>query len=385
MRPSSPVYESWPWRDDPPVGQTLADWQARPRSLKGEIYAPHLRFVGRQGEFLLFRMAYVQRHPDWLALNSETGEVRRFVEVTAMEIMEDLIGVRSASGQEDFAERWGRTQPIGPGRWSRRVQDDQRFERFLRAAGFPVYGFVNEVVAGFRLGAASTSQASNARGPVYAGLVFVEAQHRGLGVVAVGVQSWDPLHRPVEPFGGLVLSPFSHQPPRCDSVLPLRINSASSQVTLMLSRETFYGYVSQLASPLEPVRFVLRSRTVMLAGAAVGVNSEQALALLHCLEPIQDRPPVLQRYELEIKSSIADHSSGPTPELWAVERALYESLRPKNAAKEYGMGDLNCRVAGSIAAPGSHRTGREPLDSSGSCHPTYGRTPNRQCTNKLGS
>ena len=79
---------------------------------------------------------------------------------------------------------------------------------------------------------------------------------------------------------------------------------------------------------------MLRSRTVMLAGAAVGVNSEQALALLHCLEPIQDRPDVLQRYELEIKSSIADHSSGPTPELWAVERGLYECLRPKNAAKE---------------------------------------------------
>jgi hypothetical protein len=46
---------------------------------------------------------------------------------------------------------------------------------------------------------------------------------------------------------------------------------------------------------------------------------------------------------------------------------------------------LNCRVAGSISAPGSHRTGREPRDSSGSCHPTYGRTPNRQCTNRRGS
>jgi site-specific recombinase XerC len=30
-------------------------------------------------------------------------------------------------------------------------------------------------------------------------------------------------------------------------------------------------------------------------------------------------------------------------------------------------------------------SGREPLDSSGSCHPTYGRTPNRQCTKRRGS
>ena len=30
----------------------------------------------------------------------------------------------------------------------------------------------------------------------------------------------------------------------------------------------------------------------------------------------------------------------------------------------------NCRVAGGISAPGSHRSGREPLGSSGSCHPT---------------
>jgi hypothetical protein len=32
----------------------------------------------------------------------------------------------------------------------------------------------------------------------------------------------------------------------------------------------------------------------------------------------------------------------------------------------------NCRVAGGIAAPGPHRSAREPLDSYGSCRPTVG-------------
>jgi putative ATP-dependent endonuclease of the OLD family len=35
----------------------------------------------------------------------------------------------------------------------------------------------------------------------------------------------------------------------------------------------------------------------------------------------------------------------------------------------------HCRVAGGISAPGPHRSGREPLDSSGSCHPVI-----RACT-----
>jgi hypothetical protein len=62
-----------------------------------------------------------------------------------------------------------------------------------------------------------------------------------------------------------------------------------------------------------------------------------------------------------------------------------QALEPNEAPAAATLASELAESAGGVAPPAAHRTGHKPLDLSGSCHPTYGRTPNRQCTNRLGS
>jgi hypothetical protein len=100
---------------------------------------------------ILFMRGYPNRLPDWLVYNQETNAVRRFVEVSSNEVMEELLGGNRAPGQEDLKERWGKA---GEGD-DLRSQMRERFDELqtepyrapdiaeiIKQAQFPVYGLV---------------------------------------------------------------------------------------------------------------------------------------------------------------------------------------------------------------------------------------------------
>jgi hypothetical protein len=59
------------------------------------------------------RRRRLSRMGDFLAINTQTGECRRFVDVNEDEALDDLQGIRPVSGQEEVATFWRNPSPTG--------------------------------------------------------------------------------------------------------------------------------------------------------------------------------------------------------------------------------------------------------------------------------
>ena len=71
----------------------------------------------------------LHRLSDYLVVNTQTGEVRRFVDVAANEVLDDLQGIRPAPAQEDLAKFWGHRKTNGirektRAQFRRQIQDE---------------------------------------------------------------------------------------------------------------------------------------------------------------------------------------------------------------------------------------------------------------------
>jgi len=86
----------------------LAHWADWPFKLDDEPDADKFEFRWPEGDWLLFERGYPNRLPDWIACNKKTKEVRRFVEVSSSEVLEDILGGNRAPRQHDLEERWGK-------------------------------------------------------------------------------------------------------------------------------------------------------------------------------------------------------------------------------------------------------------------------------------
>ena len=98
---------------DPSWGDHLGNWRERPDILAAEPYADRLRFRREWGDWLFFWMGYSSRLPDWLLVNPDTGEVRRFVEISENDVRTAIKGMPAAN-QQDLANRWGESQSARP-------------------------------------------------------------------------------------------------------------------------------------------------------------------------------------------------------------------------------------------------------------------------------
>lgn len=131
-------------------GDTLKNWSERPSELDKEarpkFMATSFVLRNRDGAWLIFERSYYQfswphlskshriiRNPkkdfwwrfkkksvprshrlsDYIAINSQTGEIRRFIDVAVNEVIDDLRGVRPAPAQEELAPFWGKRRPDG--------------------------------------------------------------------------------------------------------------------------------------------------------------------------------------------------------------------------------------------------------------------------------
>lgn len=141
---------------DPLWSDTLKNWRERPPELHAEAKSQFLAtpFTLRQKveSWLLFERSYRQirltrrgkahrtiynprknfgyrfkkqrlsfhRLSDYIAFDTQTGAIRRFVDVALNEVTDDLQGIRPAPAQEDLAKFWGKRKPHGIGERNRR-------------------------------------------------------------------------------------------------------------------------------------------------------------------------------------------------------------------------------------------------------------------------
>lgn len=106
---------------------TLDNWRERPHALdqeRGTRGSPFSRmyFKQRVDTWLLFQRSYGQwawQHPkgfrgaDILAIDPQTGGIRRFVSVDTNDVLADLRGIRPAPHQVELGPYWGRRLPPG--------------------------------------------------------------------------------------------------------------------------------------------------------------------------------------------------------------------------------------------------------------------------------
>src|SRR6266851_4421598 len=165
-------------------GDTLKNWRERPPELdqetKPKFLAMSFALEEKDEPWLIFSRSYPEferprrskpvailrakktfrtrrgsisrrpRHrlPDYVAVNTQTGEIRRFVDVSGNEVLDDLQGIHPAPAQAELAAFWGKRKPTGireraREQFQRQYQDEQhqiRLPDLVHLLPFPIYG-----------------------------------------------------------------------------------------------------------------------------------------------------------------------------------------------------------------------------------------------------
>jgi hypothetical protein len=92
------------------------------------------------------RFWHQSRLGDALVVNTRTGEIRRFVDVSEEVVIDDLQGIRPAPYQKDIAHLWGNPDPTGiQERFIRQYSDENHrilIPALVGLAALPIYGLV---------------------------------------------------------------------------------------------------------------------------------------------------------------------------------------------------------------------------------------------------
>jgi hypothetical protein len=126
---------------------TLSTWREPPAELATEPYSHRLKFRRSWQDWLFFWMGYSTRLPDWLVVNTISGKIRRFVEVSEIEVQAVLNGEVSVPDLSNFSVRWGHPDTWQPGGISsltnlffRSQLNADRIDRRALTQAFPIYG-----------------------------------------------------------------------------------------------------------------------------------------------------------------------------------------------------------------------------------------------------
>lgn len=309
------------------------NWRERPRALdqergtRGDPFS-RMSFTQRVEGWVLFQRSYSYwpwqrppgpRGPDTLAVNPQTGDVRRFVSVGLEEVLDDLRGIRPALNQAELRLYWGRSLP--PGFYQRLAQPylDPRgllqVPSLLQAAAFPIYGLAGQPLelavcsagcqsAGFRLRSVGFSFSSprypQAREAVRIGSAentggafpppnSIAFEHNASATA--GASHAEPPFPSARLFEFYRLSPAE----RAQAGDP-----AVQQVALTIAQESFTGERYFWAHPYPLSWFHLTSEKTRLAGSGLGPSEEEMLHLLEGLVVLNERADLGAEYQLEL-------------------------------------------------------------------------------------
>lgn len=329
----------------------LKNWRERPPELDKEtrpvFMALSPRFQGREGPWLLFSRAYLfierphmrrnararyapqatlrlrkrgrkiqrplHRLPDYLAINTQTGEIRPFVDVSEYEVRDDLLGIHPAPAQAELAPFWGKRQPPGireraQQQFLRQFWDERHhlhLQNLVSLLAFPLYGPADNPF-GLKLTCSlSTRQGINYISSV--GLVFSSPRYPHPSG-NFEIESSDARERnvlfptkDVLAAGGFDFDPDSNLfQTYLSEAQQARIGRPTSwEGDLIIAGTAFTGELSHWTQPVQLSRFLLRSEQIILSGSAYGFTQEELFQLLQSMQPLNHLDEVLSRYQQE--------------------------------------------------------------------------------------
>jgi hypothetical protein len=294
---------------------TLDNWHERPEALDqecGSRWIPfnYLFFDQRVEGWVLFRRSYGHwawerpkihnfRGPDMLAVNPQTGDIRRFVSVAPEDVVDDLRGVRPALYQAELAPYWGRRLPPGFSlRLTQPYHDPHgplQVAALLQAASFPVYGIADRLLdlsmcslgyesTGFRLSGVNF-RFSSPRFPQVREAVHISSAENKPPVVM-------DLYPP---------QPFLFRQYRLSAAEQAQAGEpAIRQLTMTIGQVPFTGECYFWAQPYPLSWFYLKNQKVRLVGSALGLSQEDVVSLLEGLVVLNERADLAAHYQLEL-------------------------------------------------------------------------------------
>ena len=285
---------------------SLATWAERPRALEGEPEPERLIFGPVAHPWVAFMRGYSGWLPDWIAVNISTGQVRRFVEINAFDLVDDLEGVRPAPFQEDLEIRWGKPE-ARRNRESlidryRSADGTESLSLMIEDAPFPVYG-LSENPFGLRLCSTSRSATPNRISSI--GLTFASPDPVN-PKVAVSLTSLDRKDRSIRLPPGIIINPGF------DRALRLvrgygkdRIGQIDLVTPQTITRQIVIpGFecdaeILNWPEPIDLFDFSLRSDEVVLGVTTLGLSEPELFQLLIDMAVINDRHDLHQQYQSE--------------------------------------------------------------------------------------
>ncbi|HEU5200991.1 MAG TPA: hypothetical protein VFU32_15235, partial [Ktedonobacterales bacterium] len=281
---------------------TLSTWRERPPALEGELEpranATPLAFADREGDWLLFRRSYVLDFPrddDYLAINTQTGAIRRFVHVTLADVLEDLQGGRPAAFQADLAPFWGKEELTGL-QLPYRLRPQPDLSALVYAAPFQVYGLVGQPFGLTLCGMSCGGSQGVRHRPTSIGFVFSSPRYPGTRE-NFNLSSANPKQQ------GLALSKNTVQALQLDASIQLlgaagSAESAREQAGTVSLRQgyatlegrRFLGQIRHWAHPRSLDQhtqgegvFYLEGEETIMSGGSWGPTEEELLHLLASL------------------------------------------------------------------------------------------------------
>ena len=337
-------------------GDTLKNWRERPPELdqetKPKFLATSFALQEKDGPWLIFSRFYPEfemprrsrasrtiynpsrakitfrtrkgggspsRRPwhrlsDCIAVNAQTGEIRRFVDVSGNEVLDDLQGIHPAPAQAELALYWGKRKPTGireraREQFQRQFQDERhqiRIPDLVHLLLFPIYGPVGNPLDLTLCCSLSTGLGINYISSV--GLVFSSPRYphvrenfeiaasdtRERNIMYYTKNTPGPAHPAFDPdirlFQRYSLSEEERE---------LAGNPSSWEGEVIIAGVPFTGELYYWSQPAQLSRFFLKSEKTILTGNAYGPSEDELFQLLTGLQSINQQDDVLLHYQRE--------------------------------------------------------------------------------------
>ncbi len=263
------------WRD------TLANWRERPAALDREPAKDSFRLGWRFEGWLLFYCDYSVRDNDWMAVQAQTGSIRRFVDTALFDVQDDLLGLRPALHQEHLEERWGRQESSKPphqifhDKWHR-VQLD----KLIAGAEMSIYGVYGNPL-GLTLSSLQTK--SGSRGLQVITLIF----HRASPVKASCIFRVSSID-----FYSLRRFRWPEEATELNTAERLEQSFSISDISLVAE---IHWWEHE-----ERSQFTLRGEQTFLMGDTSGFSQVELFQLLEHLVIVNHRPELISQYQAEL-------------------------------------------------------------------------------------
>lgn len=245
------------------------------------------------------RMSY--RAGDCLAVNLQTREIHRFVDVYGDTVLDDLESIRSAPYQTEIAGFWGKPEPTGIAeRFTQQYMDEQyrfRIPDLVRLPSFPVYGVFDNV---FDFSLCSLGVC----GDVWEGIsnisfVFSSTRYpqvrENFAVSSSDVRErnihYDPELAVTNLFGSYRLNEEEREQAG---------NPSTWEGGMIIDDVTFTGEILHWPHPYQLSHFRLKSEKALLSGHAFGPSLDELFHLLKGLRVINEQEDLLAQYQREL-------------------------------------------------------------------------------------